>query len=151
MKYMNISLQTAILALGNFWEPEYAFGKLHGVVTTEVGYTGGTSSNPTYHDLHDHCEAVQIEFDPHIISYDHLLQKFWKLHDPTKESDTAFRSTIFYLDETQRQLAEQSKEVTQTILDTAVLTEILPATKFYPAEAYHQHYIAKLRREIKTH
>lgn len=145
---MNQSHQTAVLALGNFWEPEYEFSKLHGVLHTEVGYTGGTSSNPTYHDMGDHTEAVQITFDPHFVSYEHLLEKFWKLHDPTAEYEHRFRSIIFYVDERQRQIALASKDECLAELHEPIATEILPAAKFYRAESYNQHYIAKLRGEL---
>jgi peptide-methionine (S)-S-oxide reductase len=145
---MNISTETALFALGNFWEPEYEFSRLHGVFETEVGYTGGTSSSPTYHNIGDHCEAIQIEFDPHKITYEELLEKFWQLHDPTAEYETKFRSAIFYLDERQRDLAEASRTAMQTHFDQPIATEILPATKFYSAEQYNQHYFAKLQGEL---
>ena len=96
----NASEHTALLALGNFWEPEYEFSKMHGVLETEAGYTGGTSANPTYHNIGDHSEAVRVDFDPHTISYEELLEKFWKLHEPTAEYEPKFRSAIFYFDET---------------------------------------------------
>lgn len=145
---MNQSTETALLALGNFWEPEYEFSKLHGVLHAEVGYTGGTSNNPSYHDIGDHTEAVEIEFNPHAISYEQLLDKFWHLHDPTAEYESRFRSIIFYFDEAQRRLALDSKEALQAEYDQPIVTDILPATKFYPAEAYNQDYLARLRGEL---
>ena len=145
---MNLSTETALFALGNFWEPEYEFSKLDGVLDTEVGYTGGTSSDPTYHNIGDHSEALQIEFDPHNITYEQLLNKFWSLHDPTAEYETKFKSAIFYFDEQQRKLAEASKAAMQTHFDQPIVTEILPATRFYSAEQYNQHYLAKLRGEL---
>ncbi len=145
---MNQSTETALFALGNFWEPEYEFTKLRGVVHVESGYTGGTTANPTYHDIGDHSEAVQIEFNPHTISYEQLLDKFWNLHDPTAEYENRFRSVIFYLDEQQRELAEESKKAEQERYDDPIATEILPATKFFAAEAYNQDYLARLRGEI---
>ena len=145
---MNQSTEIALFALGNFWEPEYEFGKMHGVVHAEVGYTGGSSNNPSYHNMSDHTEAVEIEFDPHLVSYEQLLEKFWQLHDPTAEYESRFRSIIFYLDETQHQLAIASKHAAQTRYDQPIATEILPAAKFYPAEAYNQDYLARLRGEI---
>ncbi|HKX24214.1 MAG TPA: peptide-methionine (S)-S-oxide reductase MsrA, partial [Candidatus Saccharimonadales bacterium] len=134
---MNQSIEIAVLALGNFWEPEYELSRLHGVVHAEVGYTGGTSSDPSYHNMGDHTEAVQIEFNPHVISFEQLLDKFWNLHDPTAEYDSQFRSIIFYLDETQHELAMASKEAKQPDYDEPIATEILPATKFYQAEPYN--------------
>lgn len=145
---MNQSTETAVFALGNFWEPEYELSRLHGVVHAEVGYTGGTSSNPSYHDISDHTEAVQIEFNPHAISFEQLLDKFWSLHDPTAEYQSRFRSIIFYLDETQRELAQESKDARQADYDEPIATEILPATKFYQAEPYNQDYLARMRGEI---
>jgi peptide-methionine (S)-S-oxide reductase len=145
---MNQSTETALFALGNFWEPEYEFGKLHGVVHAETGYTGGTTANPTYHDIGDHSEAVQVEFDPHIISYEQLLEKFWHLHDPTAEYENRFRSIIFYLDGQQHDMAEESKDVLQQDYDDPIATEVLPATKFFTAESYNQDYLARLRGEI---
>ena len=142
------STHTALLALGVFWEPEYEFSKLPGVIETEVGYTGGTSNDPTYHNIGDHTEAVKIEFDPHQITYDDILEKFWDIHDPTAEYEPQFRSIIFYFDETQRAIAEQSKELVQTKYNDPIQTDIIPAGKFYPAEEYNQHHMAKLRGEI---
>lgn len=145
---MNQTTETAIFALGNFWEPEYEFAKLHGVLHVESGYTGGTSDNPTYHDIGDHAEAIEVEFDPHAISYEQLLDKFWSEHDPTAEYETRFRSAIFYLDETQHQLAEDSKRAAQERFNEPIVTEIIPASKFYRAESYNQDYLAKLKGEI---
>jgi peptide-methionine (S)-S-oxide reductase len=145
---MNQSTEIAVFALGNFWEPEYEFSRLHGVVHAEVGYTGGTSSNPSYHDISDHTEAVQIEFNPHVISFEQLLDKFWSLHDPTAEYESRFRSIIFYLDETQHELAQESKDAKQADYDEPIATEILPANKFYQAEPYNQDYLARMRGEI---
>lgn len=147
-KNMNQSTETALFALGNFWEPEYEFGRLHGVVHAETGYTGGTTANPNYHDIGDHSEAVQVEFDPHVIGYEQLLEKFWSLHDPTAEYENRFRSIIFYLDVHQHQLAEEGKKVQQEKYDDPIATEIVPAAKFYQAESYNQDYLARLRGEI---
>ncbi len=145
---MNQTIEIALFALGNFWEPEYEFAKLAGVVHAESGYTGGTSGDPTYHDIGDHAEAVEVEFDPHVISYEQLLDKFWHEHDPTAEYESRFRSAIFYLDETQRQLAEASKDAAQERFNEPIVTEILPASKFYTAESYNQDYLAKLGGEM---
>lgn len=142
--------EVAILALGSFWEPEDFYARLHGVIVTDVGYTGGTSGQPTFHDMGDHCEAIRIAFDPHIISYQELLKSFWKLHDPTAEYEPQYRSAIFYMDEHQHQIARQSKaEIQLQYEDKSILTTIEPATKFYEAEEYHQHYLAKLRGELR--
>ncbi|HEX4662116.1 MAG TPA: peptide-methionine (S)-S-oxide reductase MsrA [Candidatus Saccharimonadales bacterium] len=143
------SEEIAILALGSFWEPEDFFARLHGVVLTDVGYTGGTSGHPTFHDISDHCEAIRITFDPHIISYQEILKSFWKLHDPTADYEPQYRSAIFYLDEHQHTVARDSKADCQLHYDEPILTTIEPATKFYEAEEYHQHYLAKLRGELR--
>jgi peptide-methionine (S)-S-oxide reductase len=148
MARMDQSTETALFALGNFWEPEYEFGKLPGVVHVESGYTGGTSNNPSYHNIGDHAETIQVEFDPHRISYEQLLDKFWSKHDPTAEYEARFRSAVFYLDETQRRLAEASKNEAQEHFNQPIVTEIVPAGKFYPAESYNQDYLAKLKGEI---
>jgi len=145
---MNSSHQTALFGLGNFWEPEYEFAKLPGVLHAEAGYTGGTSSNPNYHDIGDHSEAVQITFDPHRVSYEELLGKFWRLHDPTAQYEPKFRSTIFYFDEAQRAQAQASKNAAQHEHDDPIVTQLAPAGKFYAAENYNQDYLARLRGEI---
>ncbi len=138
------SQQTAILALGSFWEPEDFFIRLAGVILTDVGYCGGTSAGPTFHNLGDYTEAVRVTFDPHVISYEELLRAFWKLHDPTAEYDHQYRSVIFYLDEAQHMTANASKAEAQLNYDFPIVTAIEPATLFCPAEEYHQHYLAKL-------
>jgi peptide-methionine (S)-S-oxide reductase len=140
--------EIALFALGSFWEPEDFFARLHGVKLTDVGYTGGTTQQPTFHNLGDHCEAIRITFDSHIISYDELLQAFWKLHDPTAEYELQYRSAIFYVDEHQHGRARASKELWQQEYDEPILTSIEPAGAFYEAEQYHQHYLAKLRGEL---
>lgn len=137
--------ETALFALGSFWEAEDFFMQLPGVVSTEVGYTGGTSSHPVYHDLGDHSEAVHITFDPRLIPYEELLQSFWKLHDPTADQESQYRSAVFYVDEHQHRTAEMSRIAEQLQHRLPILTSIEPAGKFYRAEAYHQHYLAKLR------
>lgn len=143
------SEEIAILALGSFWEPEDFFARLHGVILTDVGYTGGTSGHPTFHDLGDHCEAIRITFDPHIISYAEIIKSFWKLHDPTAEYEPQYRSAIFFVDEHQHATAKASKTDCQLHYDEPILTSIEPASKFYEAEEYHQHYLAKLRGELR--
>lgn len=124
------------------------FSKLRGVVHVTSGYTGGTSENPTYHAIGDHAEAIEVEFNPHAINYKQLLDEFWRLHDPTAEYEDRFRSAIFYLDETQRQLAKDSRSAVQKHFNQPIATEILPAGKFYPAESHNQDYLARLDGEI---
>ncbi len=140
----------AIFAGGCFWCVEEAFEKVDGVVSATSGYIGGETPNPTYKQVSaggtGYAEAVEIVFDSEKVTYQQLLDVFWKNIDPTTpdqqfcDRGDQYRSAIFYLDETQKQLAEESKqriEQTKTFADP-VVTEITIATKFYPAEDYHQ-------------
>jgi peptide-methionine (S)-S-oxide reductase len=145
-------LETATLAAGCFWCVEAVFGRLRGVETVVSGYTGGTIPNPTYQEVCSgttgHAEAVQIIFDPATISFDELLEVFWRTHDPTTlnrqgaDSGTQYRSAIFHHDERQRQVAERSKRDADAagLWPDPIVTEIVPFTRFYPAEGYHQDY-----------
>jgi len=144
---------TAIFAAGCFWGVEAVFRKLKGVIDTEVGYTGGHTQNPTYQevctDTTGHAEAVKVTFDPEITTYEELLNTFWETHDPTTvnrqgpDVGSQYRSAIFYQDEQQRQTAEKSKIAHQKKLDRPIVTEVIPAATFYPAEDYHQRYFEK--------
>jgi peptide-methionine (S)-S-oxide reductase len=110
------------------------------VIRTRVGYAGGTKENPTYYDLGDHSETIQIEYDPTRISYEELLNIFWNTHSPTSRPySRQYASFVFYHDETQRELALKTKEEQEAKRGT-IYTEIVPAGTFYPAEAYHQKY-----------
>ncbi|KAL3860551.1 hypothetical protein ACJMK2_010667 [Sinanodonta woodiana] len=120
------------------------FGCVPGVISTRVGYTGGTTVNPTYRNIGDHAETVDIEFDPHRISYEDLLILFWKSHDPTTFYRTQYMSAIFYHDEEQRVVAEKTKREHQKDKVRPIVTKILLAGPFYEAEDYHQKY--KLRQ-----
>lgn len=148
-------LEKATFASGCFWSVEEAFRHLSGVVSTTVGYTGGTTEDPTYDDVctgtTGHAEAVQAEYDPEKISYQDLLKVFWNVHDPTQvnrqgpDIGTQYRSVIFAHTPEQAALAQKSKEVLETSgkYDKPVVTEIVPATTFYRAEEYHQQYLEK--------
>ncbi len=148
-------MKVATFSAGCFWGVEAAFRKVKGVINTQVGYTGGHFKNPTYNDVCSgktgHAEAVQIEFDPEIVSYEQLLEVFWKIHDPTQlnmqwpDIGAQYRSAIFYHDEEQREQALKSKEkLTKTgNYRNPIVTEITPASEFYSAEAYHQQYYEK--------
>lgn len=148
-------IEQAIFAAGCFWGVQAAFDTLPGVLTTVVGYTGGYIENPTYKQVCSgttgHAEAVRIDFDNRIISYESLLDTFFNIHDPTTlnrqgaDIGSQYRSAIFYLDETQKKSAEQTiKALNQNkCFDKKVVTEIVPAGLFYPAESYHQKYIEK--------
>jgi len=136
-------MQTATFALGCFWGPEDYFSKLKGVAKTRVGYAGGTKKNPSYYDLGDHTETIEITFDPKIISFEELLNHFWKEHDPTEQHVTQYKSAIFYQNKEQFVLAEKSKKEIEKKLGREVATDIEKAAIFYPAEEYHQKYLQK--------
>jgi methionine-S-sulfoxide reductase len=111
------------------------------VVRTRVGYSGGTKKNPTYHDLGDHSESIQIDFDPTRISYLHLLEVFWKAHDPTSRSwSRQYRAALFFHNEEQKRSALESRDREAARIKGKIRTELLPASEFYPAEDYHQKY-----------
>ena len=149
------STEKATFAGGCFWCMEAPFDKLPGVVSVTPGYTGSTVKNPTYQQVSaggtGHAEAVQIVFDPSKTSYSKLLDIFWHNIDPTVKDrqfcDTGnqYRSGIFYHGEEQRRLAQQSKSALEKNkpFKGPVVTEITPASEFYPAEEYHQHYYKK--------
>lgn len=135
------TLKTAVFAMGCFWGPDARFGQLSGVVRTRVGYAGGTTSNPTYHSIGDHSEAIEITYDPSIITYNDLLQLFWASHSPTsKPYSRQYMSLILYVNEEQQRLAEDSRNAQQRGIDDAIYTEIVPLEQFYQAEDYHQKY-----------
>jgi peptide-methionine (S)-S-oxide reductase len=111
------------------------------VIRTRVGYSGGTRKNPTYHALGDHSESIQIDFDPTQLSYESLLDIFWKAHEPTSKSwSRQYRAALFFHSEEQKKAALESREREAARLKAKIQTEVLPATEFYPAEDYHQKY-----------
>ena len=148
--------EKAIFAAGCFWHIEEVFSKLKGVVSTRVGYTGGNTKNPTYEQVSsgktDHAEAIEITFNPKVISYKELLETFWKVHNPTSinrqgpDIGTNYRSAIFYTNEKQKETALKSKEEYQNSITKPIVTEIKKFDVFYPAEEYHQKYFKKNRR-----
>ena len=143
----------AIFAAGCFWGVEASFRALDGVIDTRVGYTGGTVPNPTYEQVcgqdTGHAEAIEVTFDPRLISYEQLLAAFWRMHDPTTPNRQGwdfgdqYRSAIFVGDEQQRQAAHASREHEQLSLLRPIVTEITDAGSFYPAEDYHQRYFER--------
>jgi len=133
-----------------FWGPQDFFSNLSGVVNTTVGYSGGTKENPTYTDLGNHTETLEIEFSPEETSFETLLQHFFKEHNPTFEKKTQYKSAIFYHDEQQQKLAEEYRQKYEEETGDAPLTEIVPASTFYPAEEYHQHYLKKARGDYEA-
>jgi peptide-methionine (S)-S-oxide reductase len=119
------------------------------VIRTRVGYAGGDSVNPTYHDLDGHSETIQVEYDPTRISYEELLGVFWDSHNPTTPSlSRQYMSIIFYHNEEQRALAVESKQLQEQKLGRSVATEIVPFSGFYPAEDYHQKYYLSLQTSL---
>ena len=148
--------ERATFAAGCFWGVEEAFRKANGVRSTTVGYTGGTTRNPTYEevctDKTGHAEAVQVEYDPSVVSYEDLLKVFWESHDPTTPNrqgpdfGSQYRSAIFYHDEKQKTAAMASRDKLQNsdrFSKKRIVTEIVTAKEFYRAEDYHQQYLQK--------
>jgi peptide-methionine (S)-S-oxide reductase len=145
----------AIFAAGCFWGVELKFSQIPGVTATRVGYTGGHTVNPSYEQVCSgdtgHAEAVEVEFDPDSIEYLDLLDVFWDIHNPTTlnrqgpDIGTQYRSAIFYLNNEQKQQADESKTKLEqaAIYSLPITTEITAATVFYPAEEYHQKYLEK--------
>ena len=143
----------ATFAAGCFWGVEAAFAEIDGVVETAVGYTGGHTENPTYKqvcgDNTGHAEAVDVVFDPAQVSFEHLLDAFWEMHDPTTlnrqgpDWGSQYRSAIFFHTPEQEQAALQSKARAQEKFRKPIVTEITPASDFYRAEEYHQKYFQK--------
>lgn len=152
MKEKNPTYQTATFGSGCFWCTEAIFERVNGVISVVSGYSGGHVVNPTYKEVCDgttgHAECTQITFDSSIISYDELLEIFWKTHDPTtlnrqgNDVGTQYRSAIFYHNEEQKQKADYYKQklTDEIIWDKPIVTEITKFEKFYPAEDYHQEY-----------
>jgi len=151
-----MSLQKATFGAGCFWGVEAEFRQLpKGVVSTAVGYEGGTMKNPTYRDVctdrTGHAEVVEVEYDPEKVSYEDLLKVFWANHDPTTlnrqgpDVGTQYRSVIFYHTPEQQAAALASKEKLEKSgkYRRPIVTEIVPATTFYRAEEYHQQYLEK--------
>lgn len=147
----------ATFAAGCFWGVEAKFRQVPGVLSTRVGYTGGQTTDPDYKMVctgqTGHAEAIEITFDPNVISYDQLLDVFWQLHDPTTlnqqgpDRGTQYRSAVFYHDAEQQQLATDKKQqLNESVFaQRPIVTEITSASIFYPAEEYHQCYIEKQR------
>ncbi|WP_440953712.1 peptide-methionine (S)-S-oxide reductase MsrA [Methanococcoides sp. FTZ1] len=150
-------MEKATFAAGCFWGVEENFSRVRGVVSTKVGYTGGSMEKPGYYDVATgktgHAESIEILFDPDIVSYEELLEVFWDIHDPTTlnkqgpDIGTQYRSAIFYHDEKQKEAAMNSKKRQEESKQyvNSIKTEIVQATEFYPAEEYHQKYFEKLR------
>jgi peptide-methionine (S)-S-oxide reductase len=148
-------MEKATFGAGCFWGVEAAFREVKGVVSTAVGYMGGTLRDPTYEDVctdrTGHAEVVQVEYDPAVASYDDLLKVFWENHDPTTlnrqgpDTGTQYRSAIFFHTPAQEASAKASKDALARSgrFKRPVVTEIVPAPEFWRAEEYHQQYLEK--------
>lgn len=152
------TIDTATYGLGCFWCTEAIFKQLKGVIKVTPGYSGGNLPNPTYEQVCSgttgHAETCQIQFDPSVISFDELLEVFWKMHDPTTlnrqgdDKGTQYRSVIFYHDDSQRLIAEHYKQkLTEAkVYNDPIVTEITAFQAFYPAEDYHADYYNNNKR-----
>ncbi len=146
-------MEKALFGAGCFWGVEESFRKLPGVVNTEVGYSGGNTLNPTYESVcigdTNHAEVVLVFFDENIISFKELVDHFWKCHDPTTlnrqgpDIGTQYRSAIFYFNEHQEKISNESKTRYAKKHQIHIVTEIKQAEEYYKAEEYHQKYIQK--------
>ena len=148
----------ATFAAGCFWHVEEIFSKTNGVTSTAVGYTGGNKDNPTYEDVCSdstgHAEAVEVDFDPKLISYQELLKIFFENHNPTTinrqgpDIGTQYRSGIFFHDEEQERIAldniQKLNPLAKEKFGSEIVTRVLPASKFFRAEEYHQKYFQKM-------
>jgi len=146
-------VEKATFGAGCFWGVEESFRQLKGVISTAVGYEGGHLERPTYQDVctgrTDHAEVVEVTYDPAQVSYDALLDIFWKGHNPTTlnrqgpDIGTQYRSAIFFHSPEQEKTAKTSKEKARKLFPRDIVTEIVPAKTFWKAEDYHQQYLAK--------
>ena len=146
-------MEIAVLALGCFWGPEKKYGQLEGVYKTEVGYCGGNSPNTNYREVctgtTNHAEAVKLEFDPKVISYEEIVKKFFEFHDPTTlnsqgpDFGTQYRSEIFYLNDEQKKIAQKVINEENTRLSGRVVTKLSELKNYCAAEEYHQKYLEK--------
>ena len=146
-------MEIAVLGLGCFWGPEIKFSKLEGVIKTEVGYCGGNSKETNYKEVctgnTNHAEVVKLDFDPKIISYEKILDFFFEIHDPTTlnsqgpDFGTQYRSEIFYLNDKQKEIAENVIEKMNLNLSGKVVTKSSLLKNYSPAEEYHQRYLEK--------
>lgn len=150
-------MERATFGMGCFWGPEEIFRKVDGVTSTSVGFMGGSLENPTYEEVctgrTGHVEVVEVEFDPSRIAYEELLEIFWARHDPTTRNrqgpdiGTQYRSVLFFHSPEQEAAARASKEKLErsSRYRSEIVTEIVPASSYYPADEYHQRYLEKRR------
>ena len=146
-------MEIAVLGLGCFWGPEIKFSKLEGVIKTEVGYCGGQSKETTYKEVctgnTNHAEVVKLDFDPKVISYEKILDFFFEIHDPTTldsqgpDFGTQYRSEIFYLNDKQKEIAENIIKKVNSNFSEKIVTKSSLLKNYCPAEEYHQRYLEK--------
>ena len=146
-------MEIAVLALGCFWGPEKKYGQLDGIYRTEVGYCGGNSPNTNYREVctgtTNHAEAVKLEFDPKVITYEQIIKRFFEFHDPTTlnsqgpDFGTQYRSEIFYLNEKQKNIAQKVIDDVNKKLSGKVVTKLSELKNYCTAEEYHQKYLEK--------
>ena len=146
-------MEIAVLALGCFWGPEKKYGQLDGIYRTEVGYCGGNSPNTNYREVctgtTNHAEAVKLEFDPKVITYEQIIKRFFEFHDPTTlnsqgpDFGTQYRSEIFYLNEKQKNIAQKLIDEENLKLSGKVVTKLSELKNYCTAEEYHQKYLEK--------
>ena len=146
-------MEIAVLALGCFWGPEKKYGQLDGIYRTEVGYCGGNSPNTNYREVctgtTNHAEAIKLEFDPKVITYEQIIEKFFEFHDPTTlnsqgpDFGTQYRSEIFYLNKEQKNIAQKVIDEENLRLSGKVVTKLSELKNYCTAEEYHQKYLEK--------
>ena len=146
-------MEIAVLALGCFWGPEKKYGQLDGIYRTEVGYCGGNSPNTNYREVctgtTNHAEAVKLEFDPKVITYEQIIKRFFEFHDPTTlnsqgpDFGTQYRSEIFYLNDEQKHIAQKVIDKENLKLSGKVVTKLSELKNYCTAEEYHQKYLEK--------
>ena len=146
-------MEIAVLALGCFWGPEKKYGQLDGIYRTEVGYCGGNSPNTNYREVctgtTNHAEAVKLEFDPKVITYEQIIKRFFEFHDPTTlnsqgpDFGTQYRSEIFYLNDEQKNIAKKVIDDVNLKLSGKVVTKLSELKNYCTAEEYHQKYLEK--------
>merc|ERR1711997_14052 len=137
----DVAIKKATFGMSWFWFPEAQFGCANGVIRTRVGYAGGSKVNPTYYSLGDHTETLDLAYDPSVTTYSDLLNIFWNNHDPCSRNKAQYMSAIFYHDEEQKTLAEETKIEQAKKRNKPITTVIVPAKEFYDAEDYHQKYM----------
>ena len=151
-------MEKAVIAAGCFWGVQFYFDQIPGVTETTVGYTGGHTENPSYEQVcthtTGHAEAVQIAFDPQLVTYEVLLKHFFRMHDPTQlnrqgpDVGDSYRSAIFYTSDEQKAAAEQARKQAQADFKDPIVTEITKLAVFYPAEDYHQKFAERTGRGL---